>query len=175
MANERELEKSDGLISSNILFDYSGHFIMYPTMIGIKLINIETNRCSKIIGKGDNLRPLHIALFQGRAKKAKAALSMEQEGSDNPILLQTSSDPTLFCTAYKLVSSTARHHLLCYLYSLGHQKFTYRKPRFYLYSRRLPSDLQDVDRDVFNEKPSKEDIIAVPEGQGKNAGMNIVV
>lgn len=30
----------------------------------------------------------------------------------------------------------------------------------------MPSDVQDVDRDVFNEKPSKEDIIAVPEGQG---------
>lgn len=36
-----------------------------------------------------------------------------------------------------------------------------------MYSRRLPSDLQDTDRDVFNEKPSKEDIIAVPEGHGK--------
>lgn len=36
-----------------------------------------------------------------------------------------------------------------------------------MYSRRLPSDLQDVDRDIFNEKPTKEDIIAVPEGQGK--------
>lgn len=44
--------------------------------------------------------------------------------------------------------------------------FFCRKQRFYLYTRRLPSDLQDVDRDVFNEKPSKEDIIAVPEGQG---------
>lgn len=43
---------------------------------------------------------------------------------------------------------------------------SFRKQRFYLYSRRLPSDLQDIDRDVFNEKPSKEDIIAVPEGQG---------
>lgn len=31
----------------------------------------------------------------------------------------------------------------------------------------MPSDLQDVDRDIFNEKPSKEDIIAVPEAQGK--------
>lgn len=30
----------------------------------------------------------------------------------------------------------------------------------------MPSDLQNVDRDVFNEKPSREDIIAVPEGQG---------
>lgn len=30
----------------------------------------------------------------------------------------------------------------------------------------MPSELQEVDRDVFNEKPTKEDIIAVPEGQG---------
>lgn len=67
MANERELEKSDGLYSSNILFDYSGHFILYPTIIGIKLVNIETNRCVKIIGKGDNLRPLFISLFQVRS------------------------------------------------------------------------------------------------------------
>lgn len=41
-----------------------------------------------------------------------------------------------------------------------------RKQRFYVYTRRLPSDLQEIDRDVFNEKPSKEDIIAVSEGQG---------
>lgn len=45
--------------------------------------------------------------------------------------------------------------------------FNYRKQRFYLYTRRLPSDLQDMERDVFNEKPSKEDIISVTEGQGK--------
>ncbi|KAJ6632608.1 Peptidylprolyl isomerase domain and WD repeat-containing protein 1 [Pseudolycoriella hygida] len=141
MANERDLEKSDFLVHSNITFDYSGHFILYSTMVGIKMVNITTNRCVQIIGKGDNLRALHVALFQGRAKRSKAAITIEQEASNNPTLQSQSSDPTIFCTAYK-------------------------KQRFYLYSRRLPSDLQDIDRDVFNEKPSKEDIIAVPEGQG---------
>lgn len=101
MATERELEKSESLQLANIQFDCSGHFILYPTMIGIKLVNIETNRCIKIIGKGDNVRPLHVSVFQGRAKKVRAALSMEQEGSDNPILAQTSSDPTLFVTGFK--------------------------------------------------------------------------
>ncbi|KAG4074671.1 hypothetical protein HA402_004542 [Bradysia odoriphaga] len=141
MANERDLEKSDSLVHSNIVFDCSGHFIIYSTMVGVKMVNITTNRCVQIIGKGDNLRPLHVALFQGRAKRSKAAITLEQEASHNPTLQSQSSDPTIFCTAYK-------------------------KQRFYLYSRRLPSDLQDIDRDVFNEKPSKEDIIAVPEGQG---------
>ncbi|XP_053697804.1 peptidylprolyl isomerase domain and WD repeat-containing protein 1 [Sabethes cyaneus] len=141
MANERDLEKSDSFNLMNITFDYSGHFIMYPTMLGIKLVNVDTNKCVKIIGKNDNLRPLHLALFQGRVKNSKAAITLEQEASDNPALQSTVNDPTLFCTAYK-------------------------KQRFYLYSRRLPSDLQDIDRDVFNEKPSKEDIISVTEGQG---------
>ncbi|XP_058820144.1 peptidylprolyl isomerase domain and WD repeat-containing protein 1 [Topomyia yanbarensis] len=141
MASERDLEKSDSFNLINIAFDYSGHFIMYPTMLGIKLVNIETNKCVKIIGKNDNLRPLHLALFQGRVKNSKAAITLEQEASDNPALQAVVNDPTLFCTAYK-------------------------KQRFYLYSRRLPSDLQDADRDVFNEKPSKEDIISVTEGQG---------
>lgn len=101
MATERELEKSESLQLANIQFDCSGHFILYPTMIGIKLVNIETNRCIKIIGKGDNLRPLHVAVFQGRTKKPKAALSLEQEASENPILAQTNADPTLFVTAFK--------------------------------------------------------------------------
>lgn len=64
MATERELEKSESVYSSNILFDYSGHFIMYSTMLGAKLVNIVTNRCNYIIGKSDNIRLLHIALFQ---------------------------------------------------------------------------------------------------------------
>jgi peptidylprolyl isomerase domain and WD repeat-containing protein 1 len=140
MANERELEKSDFLSLSNIVFDYSGNFILYSTMVGVKMINIFTNRCVKIIGKGDNIRPLHLALFQGRAKKSTASTTFEQEASHNPQLAQSENDPTLFCSAFK-------------------------KQRFYLYSRRLPSDLQEIDRDVFNEKPSKEDIISVTESQ----------
>ncbi|XP_037952498.1 peptidylprolyl isomerase domain and WD repeat-containing protein 1 isoform X2 [Teleopsis dalmanni] len=141
MATERDLEKSEFNTYSNILFDDSGYFLMYPTMLGIKVLNIETNRCVSILGKTDNIRPIQITLLQGKSKRTKAAITLEQEASDNPALQSMITDPTIFCTAYK-------------------------KQRFFLYSRRLPSDLQDVDRDVFNEKPSKEDIIAVPEGQG---------
>lgn len=101
MANERDLEKSEYLSHANIVFDDSGHFVLYPTMIGVKMVNIETNRCVKILGKGDNLRPLHVALFQGRARRSKAAITLEQEASNNPTLQSHSSDPTMFCTAYK--------------------------------------------------------------------------
>lgn len=66
MAMERDLEKTDYNMHNNILFDCSGHFILYPTLMGIKIINITTNRCIHILGRTDNIRPLHIGLFQVR-------------------------------------------------------------------------------------------------------------
>uniref|UniRef100_A0A1A9UV36 peptidylprolyl isomerase n=1 Tax=Glossina austeni TaxID=7395 RepID=A0A1A9UV36_GLOAU len=108
MAAERDLEKSDFNTHNNIIFDASGHFILYPTLMGIKIINLETNRCVNILGKTDNIRPLHISLFQGKAKK-KAAITMEQEASDNPALQPMANDPTLFCTAYKIYENVALH------------------------------------------------------------------
>ncbi|XP_044261261.1 peptidylprolyl isomerase domain and WD repeat-containing protein 1 isoform X1 [Tribolium madens] len=136
MAVERDLEKSEAVVLANIVFDYSGHFIMYATLLGIKLVNLYTNKCVRIIGKNENLRLLNIALYQGSAKKSKAAVTFEIEASNNPTLDAIQPDPTLICTAYK-------------------------KSRFYLFSRREPDELQgDQDRDVFNEKPSKEDTFA---------------
>lgn len=66
MAVERDLEKSEASSLANVIFDDSGHFIMYATMLGIKLINLYTNRCVKIIGKNENLRLLNLALYQGK-------------------------------------------------------------------------------------------------------------
>ncbi|XP_047996891.1 peptidylprolyl isomerase domain and WD repeat-containing protein 1 [Leguminivora glycinivorella] len=143
MATERDLEKSDSVHFANIVFDASGHFVLYATMLGVKIVNLVTNRCVTMLGKPENLRPLHLALFQGRTNQSKVASTLEMEGSENPTLLNIKTDPTLFCTAYK-------------------------KNRFYMFSRRSPDDIKspDADRDIFNEKPSKEDIISATEGQG---------
>lgn len=143
MASERDLDKSDYMQLANVVFDCSGHFIMYGTMLGVKLVNLHTNRVVSLIGQHENLRPLRIALFQGRTNQSKVASTIEMEGSNNPALLTIKTDPTLFCTAYK-------------------------KNRFYIFSRRGPDDIKspDNDRDIFNEKPSKEDIISATEGQG---------
>lgn len=139
MAVERDLEKSEAFNLANITFDESGHFIMYSTLLGIKLINLFTTKCVRIIGKNENLRLLNIALYQGSAKKSKAAVTLEIEASNNPTLEAIQPDPTLICTAYK-------------------------KSRFYLFSRREPDEIQgDQDRDIFNEKPSKEDTFATTE------------
>jgi len=102
--------------------------------LGIKVINIFSNTCVKILGKKENVRFLNIALYQGNPNRPTAAITMEMRASDNPSLEKLSTDPTVVCTGFK-------------------------KNRFYLFSRREP-DQDQTDRDVFNEKPSREEIVA---------------
>lgn len=64
MAGERDLEKSDAFQLCNLTFDESGYILLYGTMLGIKFVNLYTNRCVRVLGKPENLRILKIALFQ---------------------------------------------------------------------------------------------------------------
>lgn len=64
MAAERDLEKSEAVNLGNIIFDESGYFVLYATMLGVKVVNLYTNKCVRIIGKPENLRPLKLALYQ---------------------------------------------------------------------------------------------------------------
>lgn len=143
LAIERELEKQDQLRQERILFDQSGNFLLYPTMFGVKMVNWVTNRCVKIIGKGENLRILAISLYQESTNK-RGVITAEMAAASNPNLEKNTSDPCLFVSAYK-------------------------KNRFYVFSRRDPEeagaeDETILERDVFNEKPNKDDIIAATEG-----------
>jgi len=94
----------------------------------------------RFFGKMENARFLHVGLFQGITNKPKAIITLEMKASNNPNLQIVKQDPTLFCTAYK-------------------------KNRFYLFSRREADENKSAEneRDVFNEKPSKEEIVAAIE------------
>ncbi|XP_039614615.1 peptidylprolyl isomerase domain and WD repeat-containing protein 1 isoform X2 [Polypterus senegalus] len=143
MAIERELEKVDGIRLANIIFDETGHFVLYGTMLGIKVVNLETNKCVRILGKQENIRVVQLGLFQGTAKVHKAAPTIEMKASENPALQSVEPDPTVFCTAFK-------------------------KNRFYMFTKREPEDTKsaDSDRDIFNEKPSKEEVMAATQAEG---------
>ena len=50
IAVERELEKTvNKFRCNNCIFDETGHFLLYATMLGIKVINLYTNRSASII------------------------------------------------------------------------------------------------------------------------------
>lgn len=101
VALEKELDKTDSLQYTKLTFDESGNFLLVPTMIGIKVINLVTNRLARLIGKPENMRFLQLALFQGKARKSTGAVTLEMEASENPTLENVQPDPTLFVTAFK--------------------------------------------------------------------------
>ncbi|NXD44567.1 PPWD1 protein, partial [Copsychus sechellarum] len=132
---ERELEKVDAVRLINIIFDETGHFVLYGTMLGIKVINVETNRCIRILGKQENIRMMQLALFQGVAKKHRAAITIEMKASENP---RRRKNSLTFCSFVL--------------------QFTKREPE--------DTKSADSDRDVFNEKPSKEEVMAATQAEG---------
>lgn len=141
LAIENELEKSDQFPLQRITFDDSGCFLLFPMMLGIKVVNWQTNKCVRLLGKGENLRPLAVALYQDAPNRLRSSITAEMKAADNPNLSSCEADPTVVATAFK-------------------------KNRFYLFSKRNPDDAKEgaiVDRDVFNERPSREDMLAATE------------
>ncbi|SCV68228.1 BQ2448_349 [Microbotryum intermedium] len=146
LATERELEKGameavlenrSGFSVGAPVWDEGGKFVIYPTMLGIKVVNTVTNKVSRMLGKDETVRYLNLALYQGVPPK-KGITTLAMATSENPLLNQTEErDPTLFCTAWK-------------------------RPRFYLFTRSSPDD-KSHDRDIFNEKPTRDEMqIAAP-------------
>ncbi|CAL1712579.1 unnamed protein product [Somion occarium] len=136
LAVERELELPgpDGRVPgmwSNAIWDESGAFVLYPTLLGIKVVNTVTNRVVRLLGKDETVRWMNLSLYQGApAKKGRTTLAAA--ASANPLLAEKGvRDPTLFCTGYK-------------------------RQRFYMFTRIVPED-KSGDRDIFNERPTREE------------------
>jgi len=149
LAVERELE-TPGNPASQVIFDETGHFILYPTLLGIKIVNLVTNRILKILGKVETTeRFLGLALFQGKATLPAAFIGTKRMSEEDA--REGISDPTLFCTAYK-------------------------RDRFFLFTRREPSDEEGGDRDVMNEKPTQEEQqLAVAQAKRGKLAYNAVI
>lgn len=93
LAVERELEKTDTAEREQPVWDETGTFLIYPSLLGVKsefsrvmtftsttlaelfhrlaVVNVVTNRVARILGKDENSRFLNLALFQGSADKKK--------------------------------------------------------------------------------------------------------
>ena len=137
----------------NAVFDESGNFLMYGTLIGIKVVNLKTLVVSRLLGKVENgERFTKLALFQGAAKRDA---SLKGSGKDYSVQSDGTpmNDPTIMCAA------------------VGSQ-------RVYLFSTREPEeengegDGNEKGRDVFNEKPSLEDARNATGGKNGLDGAN---
>ena len=131
-ASEKEIQGQGASSPPSAVFDDSGHMLLYPTMMGIKILNLYSNTLVRLLGKVESgERFLSLALYQdpkGKTLEANMAVTSQEDAG---------RDPILFATAHK-------------------------KQRFYQFSKREPEEQMDENegRDVFNEKPTAEDLEA---------------
>ncbi|KAL8831588.1 MAG: hypothetical protein Q9170_005229 [Blastenia crenularia] len=126
LAVEREIENPALHNKANVIFDESSNFIMYGSIMGIKVINTLTNRVVKVFGKDEPFRSLNLALYQGQPQK-KGVVTVSMAASANPLLQEAEErDPMLVTTGSG-------------------------KVRFYMFTNE--TEISRSTRDIQNEKP----------------------
>jgi peptidylprolyl isomerase domain and WD repeat-containing protein 1 len=127
LAQEREIESPELRDKFTVIFDESGHFILYGSYLGVKVLNTYTNQVVKVYGREEGFRPLALALYQGQPQK-KGVTTVAMAASSNPLLQESETrDPILIATG------------------VG-------KVRFYMFTNE--EDFSKSTRDVQNEKPT---------------------
>jgi peptidylprolyl isomerase domain and WD repeat-containing protein 1 len=126
IAVERELENPTIRSRTNIIFDESGHFILFGSILGTKVLNTLSNRVVKIYGREEPFRPLNLALYQGQPDK-KNVVTVQMAASENPLLAEAEARDAMLVTTGS------------------------GKPRFYMFTN--DTNISKSDRDIHNEKP----------------------
>lgn len=131
MAIERDIENPVSRTKVNVIFDESGHFILYGSLHGIKCINTFTNRVVRVFGKDEPFRALNLAMYQGQPQK-KGVVTVSMAASSNPLLQESEErDPILVSTGFG-------------------------KVRFYMFTNE--TEINKSTRDIQNEKPREGDV-----------------
>jgi len=131
-------------------FDNTGKYLLLPTIVGVKVINIQTHRVVATVGKGDasSLRFLHLCLCPGDAK-INQQMQLARMGGSSAAITHGSG------------SHEPNDSLLVAL--------AYGKRRFYSFSHHDPLDKDDaageldeqtiLARDILNEAPDASDLL----------------
>ncbi|KFY52420.1 hypothetical protein V496_08467 [Pseudogymnoascus sp. VKM F-4515 (FW-2607)] len=148
LATEREVDTPLLRNKVNVVFDESGHFILYGSILGTKVINTYTNRVVKVYGQEENFRALNLATYQGQPQR-KGITTVAMAASNNPLLQESEArDPILIETG------------------VG-------KQRFYMFSN--DEEISKSERDVQNEKPTNLNALKAVEKKVSETGTSAVV
>lgn len=137
-----------------IQFDPSGRYLILPTMIGVKVIEWSTNKCKKVIGKGDasTLRFLGGALILGKAKVDKQMMLARNASVPNASSSKSNENDDIVSDSLFVTMA-------------------FNKRRFYIFSHLdtiskadESGDLEEqqrvaISRDILNEPPDQDDLI----------------
>ena len=148
LAVERDVENPAVQNKINVIFDETGHFILYGSILGTKVINTFTNRVVKVFGKDEPFRSLHLALYQGQPQR-KGVMTVSMAASANPLLQEAEEqDPMLVSTGSG-------------------------KIRFYIFTN--DEEISKSERDVQNEKPRNLNSRKQVEAKSAESGTAAVV
>lgn len=130
---ENEIKAASGDVVPTVCFDDSGTFIICPTLFGIKIVNLVTNRCMRVLGQIEHTeRFIQIALVQSRSRRGPLVRLPGQNASKNKGL----PEPVLAATSFG-------------------------KHRIYFFGTHEPEDTGEIteSRDIFNERPPREELV----------------
>lgn len=150
-AVEKDIEATpEALQRINAVFDETGNYLVYSSMLGVKILNIEANQVVRTLGTAESAeRFLTVALYQGTPKvdtqmllaRAASKKGGSKSKTTEEILSSQVPDPTIYCSSFN-------------------------RRRFYCLSRRLPDESEES-RDVLNEKPTEDEQISVQANSGR--------
>ena len=128
-------EPSVGEVVPSLCFDETGNFLVYAALVGIKVVNLVTNRCARVLGQIEHTeRFVQVALLQGGPVRARGAL-VQLPGQQDAGARRAMPDAVLAATSFD-------------------------KQRVYFFGRHEPEDAGDAagSRDVFNERPPEQEL-----------------
>jgi peptidylprolyl isomerase domain and WD repeat-containing protein 1 len=147
--------------SLHCTFDSSGQYLLIPTIVGIKIIHIQTHKVVSTIGKGDasSLRFLHLCHCPGDAKIDQQMQLARMGGSSAAITHGSENE-------------RPNDSLLVTL--------AYGKRRFYAFSHYDPvansttneeeQNMMVLSRDILNEAPDASDLLQAAHMGGRGMG-----
>ncbi|TGZ60221.1 hypothetical protein CRM22_008673 [Opisthorchis felineus] len=166
LAQEKELDRSEFRHSCNLVFDESGFFLAYATLLGIKVVNVVTNCVVRSLGGPENLRFLQLAFIPPRSMFTSSVTPGVGSGTSlcTPsleMLAMATEDHHSSSTSTTAAVQAQQPVLVC---------TAFKKNRIYLFTNREPHDIKAdgdsvtpgsaAERDIFNEKPTKEEVLA---------------
>ncbi len=148
---------------ASCIYDESGNFILFPTMFGVKVVNVVTNRSMSrpLIGcDEEGLRFLSLGLFQGSAldaggygRASAATMTLEMAASSNPAALaRGSAAPSGEGAAHQGRPPAVEAFIAC---------SAFQRSRLYLFTSDPVPDSRRRERDVVNERPSAAEVEAI--------------
>lgn len=156
VAIEKELEATASALKiCTLAFDESGNFLIFGSLVGIKVLNMLTNKVIRVLGQNESgERFLAVALYQGTPKvDTQFLLSIKGSTSSSTTVDESKNanlpDPTVYCSSFK-------------------------RRRFYCFSQREP-DESDQPRDVLNERPTEEERVSVTDVGVKGLAREAVI